>query len=225
MTTVPNDAARTVGIIGPGKVGSAIGRLALAAGHRVLFLGSERQAGLQMLLDIIIPGSTEAGSARELVEQSDMVLITVPFSKSEEIDYDAFDDAIVVDTMNYWSPIDGTIDDVEADPRSSSEIVADRNPRARWVKALNHLGYHDMEADTRPAGTPGRRAVAAASDDEEAKRVVLDFVDSLGFDPVDAGSLADGRSLQTGEPVFGQELDRARFEELLGESSRSAVVG
>jgi predicted dinucleotide-binding enzyme len=222
MSAVAERPILTVGIVGPGKVGSALGRLALAAGHRVVYLGSERQVDLQLLLDIVVPGATEATTAEDLAAQADIVLLTLPFSKSGTVRYEAFDGRIVVDTMNYWSPIDGTIDEIEADGRGSSEIIADRNPRARWVKSLNHLGYHDMEADTLPAGAPGRRAVAAASDDDGAKRVVLDFVDSLGFDPVDAGSLADGRLLQTGEAVFGRELDRATFEESLGLLSRSA---
>ena len=37
----------------------------------------------------------------------------------------------------------------------------------------------------------GRLAAAVAGDDEKAKETVMIFVDQVGFDPVDAGSLEE----------------------------------
>jgi predicted dinucleotide-binding enzyme len=197
-------ARLTVGIIGAGKVGTAIGRLAISADHRVLYLGSPRQDDLQFLLDITAPGATEVRSTRELADEADLIVLAVPFNRSLELEYDQFDEKIVVDAMNYWSAVDGT-----------SAMVSHRNPRARWVKSLNHLGYHDMEAVEQFAAGESSRAIGVASDDDAAKSLVASFIGSIGLDPVDAGTLADGRRLQTGTPLFGRELTREEFTAIL----------
>ncbi len=205
----------TVGIIGAGKVGSAVGRLALAAGHRVLYLASPRQDDLQLLLDITVPSAIALRSGHELAEQADIVILAVPFNRSAELDYDHLDGRVVIDAMNYWSAIDGEDDAAENADEGTSTLIAARNPRARWVKSLNHLGYHDMEAVLEFGAQSSARAVGVASDDEAAKALVTRFIASLGLDPVDAGSLADGRRLQTGTPLFGRELTADEFMTML----------
>jgi predicted dinucleotide-binding enzyme len=195
----------TVGIYGAGKAGTALARLTVAAGHRTLIAGSPRSSGLDLLLDVVVPGA-EATDARTLARQADILVLLVPFSRHTELPFEEFDDKIVVDAMNYWAPVDGHIQAVEADGRGTTEIVAEHNPRARWVKSFSHLGYHDLEDDPRPAGAPDRRAVAVVSDDRQAALVVADLVDRLGFDPITAGPLTRGRLLQPGGDLFGVRL-------------------
>jgi predicted dinucleotide-binding enzyme len=206
----------TIGIFGPGKVGTAIARLAVAAGHRVEIAGSARQQSLQLLLDVLAPGAVESSSAETLAARSDLTILAVPFSRSVDLPYSTFDGRIIIDAQNYWPAVDGVIAGVDGVSHGTSEVIAARNPAARWVKSLNHLGYHDMDEYARPSGDPLRRALAVASDDSDAKRLVSAFIDSVGFDPVDAGSLADGIRLQTGKEVFGRELSRAEFERMIG---------
>jgi predicted dinucleotide-binding enzyme len=208
-------ARLTVGIIGAGKVGTAIGRLAISADHRVLYLGSPRQDDLQFLLDITVPSATEVRSTRELADDADIIVLAVPFNRSLELEYDQFDEKIVVDAMNYWSAVDGEIAAAEDAEDGTSAMVSHRNPRARWVKSLNHLGYHDMEAVEQFAAGESSRAIGVASDDDAAKSLVASFIGSIGLDPVDAGTLADGRRLQTGTPLFGRELTREEFTAIL----------
>jgi 8-hydroxy-5-deazaflavin:NADPH oxidoreductase len=205
----------TVGIVGAGKVGSAVGRLALAAGHRVHYLASPRQDDLQFLLDITVPGAVAVRSGHELAGEADLIVLAVPFNRSIELDYDHFDGHVVIDAMNYWSAIDGDDTAAENATAGTSTLIAARNPRARWVKSLNHLGYHDMEAALEIGAESSARAIGVASDDEVAKALAARFISSLGLDPVDAGSLADGRRLQTGTPLFGRELTRDEFTALL----------
>lgn len=192
----------TVGIYGAGKAGTALARLTVSAGHRTLVAGSPRGTGLELLLELMVPGA-EAVDAHTLASQADLVVLLVPFSRRAELPLEELDGKIVIDAMNYWPPVDGTDLDVEADGRGTTEIVAQRNPRARWVKSFSHLGYHDLEDDPRPAGASDRRAIAVVSDDGQAATVVADLVDRLGFDPVVAEPLTRGRLLQPGGELFG----------------------
>jgi len=90
---------------------------------------------------------------------------------------------------------------------SSSEIVQRRLARSTVVKTLNHIGYHDMEDDRRPAGSPERRALGVAGDDRGAVEAVAEVIEVIGYDAVRLDSLSAGRVL---EP--GVSLQRTEFE-------------
>ncbi|QAY73358.1 NADP oxidoreductase [Agromyces protaetiae] len=203
-----------VGIFGAGKVGTALARLLLAAGHEVLIAGSPRQTALDLLVGVVAPGARVV-TADELVEASDVVFVAVPFGKAGSIPWNALSGRVVVDAMNYWPPVDGNIAEVDADPRSTSEQNAARNPDVRLVKSFNHVGYHEMEDDSLPAGDPLRSSMAVVGDDEEARAIVARLIDAIGFDPVDGGALAHGRVLEPGHPAFGRELSAAELGALL----------
>ena len=70
-----------------------------------------------------------------------------------------------------------------------------------------------------PAGTEGRIALPIAGDDEANKKIVSDLVDQLGFDPVDAGSLAESWRQQPDTPVYGKDLDAEGAKQALAEAS------
>ena len=91
----------------------------------------------------------------------------------------------------------------------------ENRPRARVVKSLNHLGYHEMEDDSMAAGSPLRRALAVVGDDADARAVVAEIIDELGFDPVDGGELRHGVALEPGHPAFGRELSAGELAALL----------
>lgn len=195
---------KRLGIIGAGKVGTKVGRLALAAGWEVRIAVSGRQPLQGLIVETMLPGALLLPEA-EVVAGSDIVLLAVPLSKVGELDLAALSDKVVVDAMNHWYPVDGTLDLLDG-VASSTHYVASLNPAMRVVKSLNHLGYHDMETDARPAGDPDRRAVAVASDDAGARAEVAALLDDLGFDPVEFDSEI-AVHLQGDGPVFGRWVD------------------
>lgn len=208
------DERPVIGIFGAGKVGTALARLLMSAGYQVALTGSPRQTALDLLVSVVAPGAHVA-EPRELVERADVIIVAVPFGKAGTVPWESFDGKVVVDATNYWPPIDGTIPAIDDDPRTTAEIHAALNPRARVVKSLNHLGYHEMEDDSMPAGSPLRRALAVVGDDAAARTVVARLIDDLGFDAVDGGPLANGRALEPGHAAFGRELSANELAALM----------
>lgn len=190
----------TIGILGAGRVGTAIARLAIAAGYRVKIATSKPAEENALIIEIVTPGA-EAVNAAEAAE-ADLVVVAVPLHKYKSVSAEMLADKTVIDAMNYWSVTDGDIADFEADERTSSEVVAGHLMQSNLVKSFNHIGYHEMEPDSLPAGAEDRRALAIAGDHQAAKEQVAAFIDALGFDVVDAGALAAGKNYEPGTDVF-----------------------
>ena len=203
MSSAP--ARPVVGIFGAGKVGIAIARLALAAGYTVHIATSGSASDTAQITRYFAPGAIPADS-HDIVGLADVVVLAVPLHRFRTLPLLDLDRHIVVDVMNYWPPINGTLAEFE-DGRPTTEVVRAALPdTARVVKTFNHLGYHQIEELAHKRGEPERTALAISGDDRLAMGVVSTLIDDLGFDPVEAGGLSSSNILEAESAIFGQAL-------------------
>ena len=211
--TVQGVSQETIGILGAGRVGTAIARLAVAAGYRVKVATSKPAAENELIIEIVTPGAI-AVEALEAAS-ADLVVVAIPLHKYKSLSAEALSGRTVIDAMNYWAATDGDIADFENTELSSSEVVAAYLSGSHVVKSFNHIGYHEMEPDAAVSGSPSRRALGVAGDDVGAKERVARFLDAVGFDAIDTGDLASGKFFEPGTRIFNGSFTGAEFSRAL----------
>jgi predicted dinucleotide-binding enzyme len=207
-------AEARLGIVGAGKIGTAIARAAVAGGYDVAISGSGAAERIELIVDVLAPGA-HAVTTDDAVHYADLIVLAVPMHRFRELSRDLFAGKILVDAMNYWEEIDGVDKELATAPTGTSVVVQRHFSSARLVKSLNHLGYFKFEEGRRPPGAPDRLAMAVAADDSGALAAVMQLIDRLGFDAVDAGTLAAGLTLEPGGPVFGISRSHDELSNLL----------
>jgi predicted dinucleotide-binding enzyme len=212
---------RRLGIVGAGRVGTTIARAAIAAGYDVAISGSGAADRIALIVEVLAPGA-RAVSTDEVVRHADLIVLAVPMHRFRELPRDLFADKILIDAMNYWEEIDGVDPELAAAAGGTSVVVHEWFPSARVVKSLNHITYYKFDAGRRPHGAPGRIAIAAAGDDRAAVAAVMQLIDRLGFDAVDAGPLEAGLALEPNGSVFGVSYSADDLSNLLRPTASSA---
>jgi predicted dinucleotide-binding enzyme len=207
-------------VLGAGHVGPVIARLALKAGYPVAIATSGDPEDIALITELVIPGA-QPRWASDAVADADIVVLAMPLHRFLDVDSGLLNGKLVVDAMNYWPASDGVLTAFE--DGASSEIVARRLAGSTVVKALNHIGYHELEDRARPAGAPDRPAAGVAGDDPAAVATIAGLLGQIGYDPVRVGSLRAARVLQPGGPVFGVVLARPEFEEAVFENAGSLI--
>jgi 8-hydroxy-5-deazaflavin:NADPH oxidoreductase len=203
----------TIGILGAGKLGTVLARLSTSAGYRTLIAGSGDPEALKLVLSVLSPDAV-AARASEVAREADVVILALPLGNHHSVPAADLAGKIVIDAMNYWPPTDGVIPEFE-NSADSSTVVARTLAGARVVKALSHLGYHELYGDARPVGAADRRGIAVAGDDPAAVDEVAAIVDRLGFDPVIVGQLSDGARFGPGTSLFGASVSAAELRDRL----------
>ncbi len=205
---------KTIGILGAGKLGITIARIARHYGFDVNIAGSGDASKIALTAEVLAPGAV-AMSSEDAAKNSDVVVLALPLGKFRTLPKTALADKIVIDAMNYWWEVDGRRDEILPSTQSSSEAVQEFLNESKVVKAFNHIGYHDLFDGHKPKGEPGRKAMAIAGDDDQVIEVVSKLVDDLGFDPIVIGKLNKGVKLEAGTKVFGVNVSAEKLKLLI----------
>ena len=212
----------TIGFIGSGKIGSALARSAVAQGHEVVVSNSRSPETLAELVAELGPGA-RAEWAADAAAAGDIVVVSIPLHAIFDIDTAGLAGKIVLETNNYYPERDGRIAAIDDEQATTTSLLQQLVPTARVVKAFNHISWLHIPKQALPAGAEGRRALAIAGDDAEAKSWARAFVDATGFDVVDVGSAAESWRIENGTPGYGPRLSSAELEAALASAERSAV--
>jgi 8-hydroxy-5-deazaflavin:NADPH oxidoreductase len=193
-----------IGIIGSGHIGGALTRRFSELGHEVTVANSR---GPESLTELAAETGAKPATVDEAIEAGDVVVIAVPLAAVPDLPADAFQGKVVVDANNYYPQRDGDIEAVADRQLTSSRWTAELLTDAHVVKAFNNIYAEHLMDLGRSAGDPERIALPIAADDPEAKQTVMELVDELGFDPVDAGTLDESWRQQPDTPVYGADFD------------------
>lgn len=209
MTEIKN-----VGILGAGKVGIVLAQLALKAGYHVRISGSGSVEKIAMTIETLVPGATPATN-QGVVAKSDLIILAIPLSRYKNIKSKLLKGKLVIDAMNYWWETDGIREEVLDPSSTSSEQVQKYFNKSTVVKTFNHMGYHNLQEEAKPAGAENRKALFVTGDDKAAVDQVAKFVDTMGFDTVVHYDIADGIMTEPGSELFGASLTKADLQNVI----------
>lgn len=201
-----------IGIIGAGRLGTAIARQSLAAGHAVRIANSRGPESLKLMLSVLMPNAV-AAEVDVVIKESDIIVLAIPLNQYKTLPPALFAGKIVIDAMNYWPPTEGDIPEFMDENVTSSEYIQQYLKDACVIKTLNHVAYNELEEHSLPPSDPKRRAIAMVGDSADAKKQAAQFIDSLGFDAIDLGGLKHGNKFQPDTKLFNARLTKAEIEQ------------
>jgi predicted dinucleotide-binding enzyme len=196
-----------IGMIGAGNIGGTLTRRLRALGHEV-FVANSR--GPETLQDLAKETGAKPVTVQEAAHQGQIVIVTIPLKNVPDLPKNLFEgvseQVVVVDTCNYYPQRrDGRIDEIEAG-LPESQWVSQQLGRP-VIKAFNNIFAEHLLNMGRLKGDAQRIALPIAGDDARGKAIVMQLVDELGFDPVDAGGLDESWRQQPGTPVYTTDHD------------------
>ncbi|QGQ99732.1 NADP oxidoreductase [Paenibacillus psychroresistens] len=208
-----------IGIIGTGEIGGNLTRLLTKLGHDVHIANSR---GPHTLIDLVNETGAKAADISDVARGAEVVIISIPLKNIPDLPVgflnEAASNAAIIETCNYYpKQRDGLIAPIEAGM-----------PESKWVeqqlgksvfKVFNGIWSKHLLERGLPKGSSGRIGLPVAGDDPHAKEIILQLVESLGFDAVDAGGLAESWRQQPGTPSYGKELNGDGIRQALSEAS------
>ncbi|GAA5055937.1 NAD(P)-binding domain-containing protein [Nocardia callitridis] len=209
-----------IGIIGAGHIGGSLVRRLRELGHDVTVSNSRSP---ETLADLAKETGATAAWAKDTATDADLVIVSIPQKNVPDL-VDGIVDARkpgapVIETNNYYpQQRDGEIAAIE-DGQVESAWVAEQIG-APVYKVFNGIFWKHLLENGKPSGTPNRIALPIAGADGPGRELVDGVVDQLGFDPVDAGSIAESWRQQPGTPVYGKDFDAENTRKALAEATR-----
>jgi len=214
----------TIGLIGSGRIGSQVARLAVAHGHDVVLSNSRGPESLRELVQELGP-KARAGTVEDAAKSGEIVVLTVPLKAFRTAPPALLVGKIVIDTNNYYPARDGQIVELDQATATSLELSQRHLPQSKVVKGFNHIGAAELTTHGQPRGTVNRRALVIAGDDADAKQTVAALLDQFGFDTVDAGTAKDSWRIQPGTPGYGPRRNAEELRADLAAATRPTPHG
>jgi NADPH-dependent F420 reductase len=198
-----------IAVIGAGHVGSALGAGWVRAGHQVVFGVRELklEEGRQIIAET--QGRASVALMMEATRQAQVVVLAVPWSAVEGVLAElapVLSGKILIDCTNPVSEFPA----LDHKNGSGGQQVARLAPTVKVVMAFNTTGFENMRD---PGYSEGAATMFYAGDDPAGKKIAHQLAQDLGFDAVDAGSLAQSHALEViasfwGNLAYGQKMGR-----------------
>jgi len=190
-----------IGIVGSGKVGSAIGSVWVKAGYEVMF--SSRHIEHDKALAARLGPNAHAGTPHEAAAFGEVVMISVPYHALPSVGKnleDLITGKVVIDTCNPFVLRDGEIA-TWAREKGAGLASVELLPGARIVRAFNAVSYTRMGVAYKQ---PGQIGMPIAGDDAQANAIASDLIRDIGYEPVLIGGIEMGKYLMPGTSLAGE---------------------
>jgi 8-hydroxy-5-deazaflavin:NADPH oxidoreductase len=213
----------TIGIIGSGAMGTTLARGLSRVGYRVSLASARESKSLAARAAEV--GATPV-SVADAASAGDLVIRALPTLAVPTLPRGLLaglpSRVLLIDLGNYHPELrDGRIEAIEQG-LLDSEWVAQQLERP-VIKAFNNIFAQSLRLKGLAKGAPGRIALPVAGDAAAARAIVLQLVEELGFDGIDAGELSSSWRQGTGTPAYCRDLDAAALRRALAEAQRDRV--
>ena len=210
-----------IGSIGAGRIPQALAHRLIPKGHQIMMSNSRGKDAVRETAEAV---GALPGSVTEAAEFGDVVILSVPFNRLENLPIDAIAGRIVIDTCNYYPNRDGVRPEFESGPETTSGFVQKLLPQARVVKAFNSIVSPLLAAGGAATATGGLHALPIASDSIDAAEVVAQIVRDAGLDPVYVGPLRESWTFERARPAYCRVLDAKELKAALDATEKGDFV-
>jgi 8-hydroxy-5-deazaflavin:NADPH oxidoreductase len=180
----------TIAVIGAGHIGRNFSLAAIANGYEIVIANNSGPETIADLVEELGPRAT-AATVADAADAGAFALLAIPLTSARS-----------VPACNYFAKRDGPIAEIDSGEQTVPQYIQAHLATSKVVRAFNHLDAASIVSDGEPEGTPNRRALGYAGDDEAAKTLAADLYNKFGFDPVDVGGLAEAWRLDVDQPTF-----------------------
>jgi 8-hydroxy-5-deazaflavin:NADPH oxidoreductase len=179
-----------------------VARLAIDGAHDVLLSNSRGPGTLRDVVSGLGP-QARAVTGEEAATLGDIVVVAVPVRAYPLLPAEALAGKLVLDAGNYYPPRDGQLPELDDKSLTSSEYLRRQLGDAEVVKVFNNIFFKHLLNLSRPPGAVDRSTLPIAGDSAAGKRAATGFLESIGYDALDYGPLAESWRQEPGQPVYG----------------------
>ncbi|XP_076049953.1 metalloreductase STEAP4-like [Oratosquilla oratoria] len=175
---------KVLSVIGSGDYGRAIaGRIAQC--DYTVFVGSRDPSNPDIRNLLSSKPGTRLVSQDQAMRESEVILVAVGKDHYAKLPSHLLRGKVLIDVANNTTPR-------SPDQPSNAEMLQALLPKSQVVKAFNVLSAYALENSQ----AQGSKEIPIASDNEHAKRVVMDLARAMGYNPVDRGALTNAREIE-----------------------------